>query len=804
MQLRSLLFVLFFLTRMFVFAQDAFVPNQGQWNSEILFQADIKSGRAFLKENGVRYSFFDANTVAATHERIDSAFSLEAEDELKKARVECYAYEMNFVNGNSVMQDGMGKQKSAAGYFLGSDASKWRGGLPMFNTVKYSSLYDGIDVIYHNKRSSLKYDFIVAPNADVSEIQMQYTGQRSLAIRNNALVIDAGFLQVTEIIPAAFQFIHGKKTNVRCEYVLTGNIVSFRFPDGYDTTAELIIDPEVVASTYSGGTAMCFGFTSTPGDAGEIYVAGVVYAQGYPVTLGAYDLAFDSMHDIAISKFDATGSNLLNCTYVGGSGEEFPFSTFVHNGNLYVYGKTNGQDFPTTVGAFDQTHNGQEDIVVFYLSGDLSTLIASTFVGSTGHDGVNYINLGLGDGNRGEIVVDASGNVYIASGSTSQNFPVTPGAYVTTYSGGVDVVAFKLNPSLSTMIWCSFLGASLNDAGMGIRVDDAGYVYVCGTYRGLFGGFQMVPGGYQTTFAGGGTDVFVAKFDPTGSTLVACTFYGGPNQDVGYFIDLDSDGDVYVTGLRPLDAPVTPGVYSNPGSINFIAKFDPSLATLKFSTVIGDGTTAGKVLPTAFMVDNCKRIYLGGFGGSQNWPLTGDALFTTWDAHTQWYLACLTDNAGSLLFGSLYGSWHCDGGTSRFDKDGIVYQAVCADSAEFPITPWAYADGTNTHMWDICVFKIDFQIERDSANLPNVFTPNGDGINDVYEVGLNTAHFFEVKIFNRWGVQVFSSTNLTEHWDGTYRKNECEEGVYYVECKHGYCLEDPHVTTGFVHLIRGN
>jgi gliding motility-associated-like protein len=225
---------------------------------------------------------------------------------------------------------------------------------------------------------------------------------------------------------------------------------------------------------------------------------------------------------------------------------------------------------------------------------------------------------------------------------------------------------------------------------------------------------------------------------------------------------------------------------------------------LLFSTVIGDGTTTGKIVPSAFMVDNCKRIYIGGFGGSPDWPLTSDALFTNWDQHTQWYLASLSENAASLLFASLYGSWHVDGGTSRFDPQGIVYQAVCADSAEFPVTPWAHADGTTITLWNICAFKIDFQVERDSANLPNVFTPNADGINDVYNVGLPNAEFFELKIFNRWGAEVFSTVNPEEHWDGTYRKNECEEGVYYVQCKHGYCAEEPFITTGFVHLIRGN
>lgn len=802
MKERCCVFVLALLAVAAVRAQNAFVPNAGQWNDRVLYRTDVRSGNAFLENDRITFSFYNAQEISAIHDQLDTLKDAERQHEIASQKIHCYAYEVRFENSAAAGVSGTEKQPATASYFIGNDETRWKGGLAMYSGVAYDALYPGIDLVFHNKVSALKYDFIVEAGADASQIRMTYSGQRSLVLRNGALEIGADFLTVREIIPAAFQFVDGKQVKVKCEYYLSGTAVSFRFPDGYDTSKELIIDPEVVASTHSGGTAMAFGFTSTYDDAGNIYVGGVVYSQGYPVTLGAYDVTYAGMHDIGISKFDPAGSALIYCTYVGGTDEEYPMSTFVHQGNLYVYGCANSSDFPVTAGAFDQTYAGMKDIIVFCLNSNATALIGSTYVGGTGDDGVNYINVALGDGYRGEIVVDAGGNVYVVSGSASQGFPVTPGAFSTAYSGGVDAVIFKMNASLTTMLWATFLGASLHDSGMSIRVDEGGYVYVCGTVRGIFAGFPVVSGCYQTTYGGGSSDAYVAKFDPTGSNLVACTYFGGAGQDMGYFIDLDTDGDVYITGIYPQDAPVTNGVYANPGSSNFIAKFNSTLTTLLLSTVIGDGTATAKVIPSAFMVDKCKRIYIGGFGGSQGWPLTNDALFTTWDQHTQWYLASLDENATSLLFGTLYGSWHCDGGTSRFDPDGIVYQAVCADSAEFPVTPWAYADGTNTTLWDICVFKIDFEIERDTLLLPNVFTPNGDGINDVYDVSLSTAHLYELRIYDRWGIVVFSTNDLSAKWDGTYDGRECEEGVYYVSVKHGYCAEEPYVNTGFMHLSR--
>lgn len=784
------------------FAQTAFVPNEGQWRNEILFQTDIKSGRAFLCNDRIRFSLYDAEKVAEVHEQ--KAHTSPANDTALFAGdpISCYAYDVTFLNAHASSVTGLIKEKSTTSYFTGNDAAAWKGSIDMYQQVEYKSLYDGIDLLFHNNTSALKYDFILAPGSNPDAIQMEYSGQQSLTVRDGRLEIGAGFTSVHEIIPEAYQLIQGNKQVVPCTYVLKGTTVSFCFPQGYDRNYGLVIDPEVIASTYNGGVAMSFGFTATYDNEENIYVGGVVLNQGYPVTLGAFDVAFDSVFDIGISKFDPTGANLLNCTYVGGQLEDRPLSMFVYNNKLYVYGRTTSPDFPTMANAFDQSYGGMSDIVVFCLNADFSWLLGSTYVGAAGDDGVNYNSSNFYDVFRGEIVVAKDGTVYVVSGSNSSAFPVTPGAFCTTINGGVDVVVFRMDVSLTTMLWSTFLGSGLNDSGLSLRVDDAGNVYVTGGARNILGGWPTVAGCYQAAYGGGAIDAFIAKFDPTGANLIAHTFFGGSGVEIGYFIDLDSEGDVYLLCTYP-GAPVTGGVYSNPGSVNCIARFDAGLTTLEFSTVIGDGTSAGKITPSAFMVDHCKRIYVGGFGGSQNWPLTDDALYSTWNAHTQWYLAALSENAGELLFGSFYGSWHADGGTSRFDPNGVIYQAVCADSAEFPITPWAYADGTGTDLWSICVFKIDFQIERDSVNLPNVFTPNGDGMNDLYDVGLLSSTFYEVKIVDRWGVEVFSTNDLTVKWDGTRNNRECEEGVYYVIFRHGYCAEEPFVTTGFVHLLRG-
>lgn len=799
--MRVNLIVFFVLMRTGILcAQSAFVPNEGQWNEKVLFQSHIQGGNAFLRENAITYAFYDKDNAMRIHEQLDSVIDVAQRDAIEQSKINCYAYEVSFLNADARAVEGSVRLQSTQNYFIGNDTSKWASGLPMFSSVNYTDLYDGIDVIFHNT-NSLKYDYVLDPYAAAEQIQLQYNGHQSLQVVDGELLIGIGFAVIREVIPAAYQIVNGKKQFVKCEYRLDGNIVSFHFPDGYDQSFSLVIDPEVIASTYSGSTAMAFGFTATYDEAGNIYGGGTVFDIGFPVTLGAYDLTYAGVYDIGINKFDPTGSNLIFCTYLGGVDIDYPLSMYDFQGTLYVFGCTVSPDFPSTAGAYDPTFNGQTDIVVFSLANNGSNLSASTFVGGSGHDGKNVININPGDGYRGEIVLDENGNVYIASCTSVSGFPVTAGAYQTTSAGSQDAVIFKMNAALSTLIWSTYLGCSQHDVALGIRTDNAGNVYVCGGARSVFLDFPVVSGCYQTTYNGGACDAFIAKFDPTGANLIACTFYGGGNHDMAYFIDLDSDGDVYITGESRMGAPVTGGIYNSPGSTNFIAKLDASLTTLLFSTVIGDGNVYSFVVPSAFMVDNCKRIFIGGFGGSADLPLTSDALYT-WSVHNRWYLAAFTANMESLLFATSYGSWHVDGGTSRFDPKGVVYQCVCSDSAEFPVVPWAYSDSSNSHMWDICVFKIDFEIERDTLLLPNVFTPNGDGINDLYDVSLAATDFYEQHIYDRWGVEVFSSTNVSEKWDGKFNGKECEEGVYYVTVKHGYCSGEPYTNTGFLHLSR--
>src|SRR5690606_24667487 len=171
--------------------------------------------------------------------------------------------------------------------------------------------------------------------------------------------------------------------------------------------------------------------------------------------------------------------------------------------------------------------------------------------------------------------------------------------------------------------------------------------------------------------------------------------------------------------------PVSAGVYSNPGSTQFIHKYDHDLSTSQWSTVIGSGLGNENISPSAFLVSDCGQIYFSGWGGvvngfAQAANSTTNGLPTTVDAFqgsttgSDFYLMVLEEDATALNYATFFGGTvsteHVDGGTSRFDKHGTVYQAVCAGcqgNNDFPTTPGAWSTTNGSFNCNLGVFKFD-------------------------------------------------------------------------------------------------
>jgi len=714
MRLQKTLFLVAFFTLASVLAYStdgrklAFVANKKQWHKNVLFSSSFSNGKIFLEQNKITYLFYDVDDLDRIHKITHQPIEKQKQINKGELLVNCHAYKVEFVNANQhPVISGIDKRKEYHNYFIGNDPSKWAGKVPLYNQAIYENIYDGIDLKCYSQNENFKYDFIVNKGADVSLVKLKFEGAQMLFIKNGNLVISTSVGDIIEQKPLAFQHVGDHQYEVACEYVLNENEVSFRFPNGYNKNFPLIIDPVVIASTYSGATNDIYGHTATYDDAGNIYTGGNSFGTGYPITTGAFQATFAGGQDMGISKKNPDGSVLIYSTYVGGGNADYPHSLFVDaNSRLHILGTSNSGNYPVSANAYDTaqgtgaTSSFDPDLVVTVLDSAGSNLIGSTYIGGSVNDGQNNLTVNYGDSYRGEIICDASGNNYVASYSQSTDFPVTTGALQATNAGMQDGVVFKLSMGCSQLLWSTYIGGTSDDAAYGLYLDAGGDVYVSGSASS---GFPTTPGTAYPAYLGGTNDGFLAHISNNGTVLNTSTFFGSTGQDQNFFVELDKYGDVYVMGQTDGSVTATSGTY-NGGTGSYFAKFSTDLTTHFWTS------TFNSLAPTAFLVDNCDNIYAAGHGGLSaltGFGVTADAVQP---ASAGFYTIVLSKDAATLKYGSYYGnsSAHVDGGTSRFDKRGIIYEAVCSN-AGFPTTSNAYATTSQGAGWDVCIFKIDFQ-----------------------------------------------------------------------------------------------
>ncbi len=246
--------------------------------------------------------------------------------------------------------------------------------------------------------------------------------------------------------------------------------------------------------------------------------------------------------------------------------------------------------------------------------------------------------------------------------------------------------------------WSTFLGESANNYPYGIAVDHEGNVYVTG--RASSENFPTTPGAYDPTHGEYGSDVYVAKFDPSGSRLLYSTFLGGADAESGGAIAVDSEGCAYVTGsTQSSDFPVSPGAfqtihgsyfYVHNNSDVFVTKLNPSGNELVYSTFIGGNNNDRG---NSIAIDADGNAYVTGQAVSPDFPATPDAYDTEYNYHNA-YVAKLNSAGSALVYstflGGSYGSYHTSCSGIAVDSQGAAYVTGSTDDSHFPVTTNAF------------------------------------------------------------------------------------------------------------------
>ncbi|MBK8146168.1 MAG: PKD domain-containing protein [Bacteroidetes bacterium] len=710
-----------------------FVENKNQWTEEVKFKTDLNGGHVYFSNNSFQYVYYSMADLERVHE-----LKHEVGNAAYDAKIKCYAYNVHFVNANDRPNiTSENKLPYYENYFIGNDPKKWAGNVGVYENIRYQNLYEGIDLKAYSISKSFKYDILVHPNADISPLKLRYEGVRPTLLANGNLKMDIGFNTMEETAPYCYQMIHGKKVEVKCNYVLSQNgDLSFAFPNGYNTSYELVIDPVLVFATYSSSTAMTFGFSATYDLSGSLYAGGECFGVGWNFTVGAFQTTYGGGVDAGINKYTPNGSGIVYATYYGGSGSDLPNNMVVNaNNQLAMTGATTSSNLPVTIGCYDNTLGGQTDAYVAHFNSAGTALIGATYIGGSAIDGANSTQLSpnYGDGNRGEIYFDVNDDIVVAVSTTSADFPTTPGAYQSVLGGQQDGCFFKLNNTCSNLLFSTYIGGSGMDAAFSIAKTSIGNWVICGGTTSA--NFPTTPGSI-TPAPQGGTDAFVTVFNNAATGVVASTYIGTNTYDHAFKVQVDPNDTIYVCGqTNGVNFPVSPGVYSNPGSTIFIQKLDPNLNALILSTRIGQQSN---LVPTAFLKDNCGNVYFAGFQAGPGLPLTANAFQV---AQGGFWLSVLTGDFSMLVYATYMGAAgdHVDGGTSRFDPQGIVYHSVCTASANQYQSPGCYSPTNMAGSWDVASFKFNFELSGVTAGL-NI-SPNDSGCAPYPVTFINNSQF---------------------------------------------------------------
>jgi len=741
------------------FSQLEFIENKGQWPQEYGMRAKLAHGDMWLSKDKVAFVLSDFGVSKESDQK--HAHS----GDLRNSKEHCYTMEFLGASSKATLV-GQESKPQYHNYFISKDPKQWASRASLYETALQKDIYPKIDLIWKSENDELKYEFAVKPGGNPTKIKTKYRGLDGFQIQKNGeLLLRTSLGNIQEMKPIAFQMVKGKKVFVNCQFKETRkNEIGFDFPDGYNKNETLIIDPVLVFSSFSGSRSDNWGFTATPGENGTAYSGGIAFGPLFPVTTGAYQQnymgndtlnfsSFLSTYDIAILKYSADGKQLLYATYLGGSEAEVPSSLVVDlNNNLIVLGATSSGNFPVTASAYSRNFNGGtlispfgqgeaelqfrqgSDILVSKLSPDGTQLLGSTFLGGSDNDGVmelpfpsdNSLVKNYGDCYRGEVLVDSLGKIYVASNTRSSNFPVLRPIQATK-GAGFDGVCTILSSDLSNLEFSTFLGGNNNDGAFSLQLGKAGTLYVTGGTAST--NFPTTNNGLKPSYSGS-IDGFVCKFSPRiGLPSYRATYLGTNAYDQAYFVQLDKQERVYVFGQTKGNYPIVGNVYANPNSGQFIHCLSTNLDSTRFSTTFGTGDGNTNISPTAFLVDDCGRIYCSGWGGvinrlsgysngfTSDMPTTPDALIKNSDG-SDFYIIVLEKNAVSIGFATFFGDTirgaeHVDGGTSRFDKRGVIYQSVCAGCggrSGFPTTPGVVSTINGSANCNNAVFKYDFSL----------------------------------------------------------------------------------------------
>jgi len=545
-----------------------------------------------------------------------------------------------------------------------------------FQKVTYINLYNGVDLQFIVSDNKPKFNFIIHPNADVSQIHWKYNGAFSSSLTDGKIILSVESGNMEEQIPESFLQEISEKVNVN--YISFGENEFGFAASSFNKNSTLIIDP-VPWATYFGGSGLDKGFGIVTDLNGNVYTTGYTNSISAIATSGAFQSSIGLGNDAFLVKLNLSGMQQW-ATYYGGSSDDYGWGICKDiNGYLFMVGSTGSNSGISTSGAYQTTYGGGRDAFIAKFNSLGSRIWASYFGG-------NSSDCAWG------VATDLTGNILLTGSTLSASSVATSGAYQTSFGGfsvsAGDAFIAKFSP-VGSIQWATYYGGSSDDEGYSIVSDTIGNIYIAGHSMSTTG--IATAGAHQTTFGGGSNygDGFIAKFSSSGVRQWG-TYFGGSQDDQAFSITVDMNNSIYFTGYAlSTSAIATSGTYQTTYSglgDAFIAKFN-SLGSIQWATYFGgSGGDCGYGITT----NSSGNIFITGATSSSSAIATTGAYQTIMTGYNNIFLAKF-NSIGSRIWATYYGgNAENNGNGISTDSTGNIYLTGYVSSTSYIATSGAF------------------------------------------------------------------------------------------------------------------
>ncbi|MGA2297359.1 MAG: SBBP repeat-containing protein, partial [FCB group bacterium] len=706
-----------------------FIENKGQWSKEVKFLARLNGLNAWITDDGIVYDFYKIDKIQdSCNTRFNHHLNNILKHQYTNSTIRGHVVKMSLVNQSPTSQNkfiGIDKQETYYNYFIGNDSTKWASFVPLYKKVLIQNETSGINTRYYFDDGKIRYDLIIAPGKNPSEIAFdcdlgndsQYTKYIN---ENGELVLKTSLGEIIQGKIYAYQEINGQRKEIPCNFKINiDNTIAFNL-DYYNKEFPIIIDP-LIYSTYIGGSQFEYSYKITNDANGNAFITGIsVYnPSDFPITPGAYQNTFNNYENIFVTKLNPTGSALIFSTFIGGSISDRANGIAIDSyANIYISGSSSSHDYPVTSGAFQTKFGGYNTLdywtaIVTKLNSTGSALIYSTYIGGNNQDAACG------------IVIDKNENVFISGITNSQNFPVTIGAFqkkIRSFDPNDSFCGFvtKLNSTGSDLIYSTYIGGEVGEYVNDMTMDTSGNIFITGCSWSK--NFPVTKGTFQTNLRGD-YNTFISKLNSTGTALIYSTYIGGSYCDEALGITIDLNGNAYITGnIQSDDFPVTKGAFQTTRagySDANITKLSADGKNLIFSTYFGGGYND---MAQNIALDSSGNIYITGSTGSDNFPTTIGAFQTIYHGNNDVFVTKFNPSCTQIIYSTFLGGSDFDYAHGlSLDNSGHAFITGWTFSNDYPVTPNIFQNllhGNN----DAFVTKLDF-LPLNSITLGDIVSP---------------------------------------------------------------------------------